>query len=692
MAIYVVAAKSGILRARAASTLRLAVVTDAAAADKIPQPVLLATDLVSTEDSAIFESSVPHSADGAIAWVEGDRLLQGSSEILRSAFFSSSTATTFVPVHLPCLAEADFVGLQPRLVSRHGSTEKVNQSIRIAGTMKPSALVRESLNRNAQPWAKLHLALLRELEPGAGIELLKQVWHDGKQPSLIASLVLRNLVVALLRNKQGKKAEELLTLGAELYPGYGEMHYLAAVLWVHRQKPSKALASLERALQMSGGGYVGSGGEGSYRSRWLLGTICEEMGDQDRALSHFIPGVHLRPAFGPSVTAILRQRFSRARASQLHQPLCELARREPKYLVPVFDFFLRHRVFDPPRRLLRTLPLAPELREELQRRLTSSETLSRVQPREQTDRPGVVLEGSFLTLSGHARINHSLGGALLEDKSLDTALEPSEAGSPAARSLPDRDRLLAGFNRAPARLDLTIRHHWPPDFRPPETGRLACIVVPWEHRAVPRPWVREIERSVDELWVPSRFVASAFIEGGVTAERIQVVPNGFSPETFHLSLKPWRPTGCRSCVFLFVGGAIRRKGLDLLLQAYADAFLADDDVTLVIKETGANSFYAHNSLLPQLQRLARQPNVAPVILLKEAMDDNALAQLYCGCNVLVLPYRGEGFGMPLIEAMACGKPVITTAAGPALEFTTAESAYLIPATELPVPDPPPPFR
>jgi glycosyltransferase involved in cell wall biosynthesis len=47
--------------------------------------------------------------------------------------------------------------------------------------------------------------------------------------------------------------------------------------------------------------------------------------------------------------------------------------------------------------------------------------------------------------------------------------------------------------------------------------------------------------------------------------------------------------------------------------------------------------------------------------------------------------------MPLMEAMACGRPVVTTAAGPALEFVSPESAYLIPATEVPVPDPPPPF-
>jgi glycosyltransferase involved in cell wall biosynthesis len=140
-----------------------------------------------------------------------------------------------------------------------------------------------------------------------------------------------------------------------------------------------------------------------------------------------------------------------------------------------------------------------------------------------------------------------------------------------------------------------------------------------------------------------------------------------------------------------VGGTIRRKGADLLLQAYADAFSDDDDVTLVFKDTGASSFYRHNTLLPQVRRLAARPAAAPVLVLTEEMDDAALAALYRGCDALVLPYRGEGFGMPLVEAMACGRPVVATAAGPAPEFCSADCAYLLPAAEVPVTEPPPPF-
>jgi glycosyltransferase involved in cell wall biosynthesis len=306
------------------------------------------------------------------------------------------------------------------------------------------------------------------------------------------------------------------------------------------------------------------------------------------------------------------------------------------------------------------------------------------------EKPGVILEGPFLTVSGHARINRELGCAFLDAKCFDAALEPSEPGTRGGRRLPDRARIVEGLRRVPARVDLTIRHFWPPDFRRPLAGALACI-VPWEHRAVPRAWVREIERSVDELWAPSHFVAQAFIEGGVNAERVHVTPYGFSPAVFNPAVKPWRPVGSRGCVFLYVGGTIRRKGTDVLLQAYADAFLPTDDATLVIKDTGSDAFYQHSNLLSQIRNMRRRSNAPHILLLTEQLDDPKLASLYRGCDAFVFPSRGEGFGMPLVEAMACGKPVITTAAGPALEFCPPEASYLIRATETRVPDIPPSF-
>ena len=63
-----------------------------------------------------------------------------------------------------------------------------------------------------------------------------------------------------------------------------------------------------------------------------------------------------------------------------------------------------------------------------------------------------------------------------------------------------------------------------------------------------------------------------------------------------------------------------------------------------------------------------------------------MAALYCACDALVHPFRGEGFGLPIVEAMACGLPVIVTGAGPALDYASDKTAYFIPAERRPLGD------
>jgi hypothetical protein len=62
-----------------------------------------------------------------------------------------------------------------------------------------------------------------------------------------------------------------------------------------------------------------------------------------------------------------------------------------------------------------------------------------------------------------------------------------------------------------------------------------------------------------------------------------------------------------------------------------------------------------------------------------------MAALFRACDVLVHPYRGEGFGMPVLEAMAAGLPVIVTAGGPTDEFCPDEACWRIPSSRKPVP-------
>ncbi len=231
--------------------------------------------------------------------------------------------------------------------------------------------------------------------------------------------------------------------------------------------------------------------------------------------------------------------------------------------------------------------------------------------------------------------------------------------------------------------EVEVRHQWPYDFGP-SASRLA-VIQPWEFGAVPLEWIDPIRRNVDEVWVPSEYVRRMYLDGGVAPERVVVVPNGVDLDTFtpvgpRLDLDA--PDGVR---FLFVGGMIERKGPDLLLAAYLDAFQGRDDVTLVVKDFGADTIYP-GSDRSRLQEYSRDKRLPRVVYLHDDMDEAELAALYRACDVLVLPYRGEGFAMPALEGMASGLPVIVTAGGPTDEFVPDAASWRIPAQLRPKPE------
>ena len=239
----------------------------------------------------------------------------------------------------------------------------------------------------------------------------------------------------------------------------------------------------------------------------------------------------------------------------------------------------------------------------------------------------------------------------------------------------------------PNAASVEVRHQWPPDLSRPPAGALAAI-VPWEFGAIPSAWARQIEAHVDELWVPSEYVRRMYVAGGVEADRVHVIPNGVDLEVF--SPGPAGPAGPAAPAtpttrFLFVGGLIWRKGPDILLDAWQRAFPGRDDVVLVIKDFGADGVYRGADRGP-IHAYAESGALPRVELLHADLPAAELAALYRSCDVLVHPYRGEGFAMPVLEAMACGLPVIATGGGPTDEFCPPAAGWRIDSRRTEFPD------
>ncbi|RZS91401.1 glycosyltransferase involved in cell wall biosynthesis [Motilibacter rhizosphaerae] len=223
-----------------------------------------------------------------------------------------------------------------------------------------------------------------------------------------------------------------------------------------------------------------------------------------------------------------------------------------------------------------------------------------------------------------------------------------------------------------------VRHQWPPDWSAPEHQGALVAIQPWEYGGLPDAWVEGMA-AVDEAWVPTTFVRDCYVASGVPAAKVHVVPNGvdvdaFSPQGEALALRTTKGTK-----LLFVGGTIHRKGIDVLVAAYLREFTRDDDVCLVVKTFGSGSVYRGQDMDERLRQLAADPSLPEIEVIDRELEPHELPMLYRACDVLVHPYRGEGFGLPIAEAMACGLPVVVTGAGAAVDFCDAETAYLVPA-------------
>ncbi len=287
-----------------------------------------------------------------------------------------------------------------------------------------------------------------------------------------------------------------------------------------------------------------------------------------------------------------------------------------------------------------------------------------------------------LTVAGHvngsyslATVNRTLALALDAEAPGRIGLLPVEGESASLVDVPGAqwERLEALASRERSRIGpaVVISQHYPvwvPD--PAAPLRLAYLF--WEESLVPDHVVTVLNDGFDAVLAPSRFVAKVLVDSGVV---VPVRTVGFAPPLEAFARMPDRERRAdRPFTFLHVSSAFPRKGLDLLLAAYARAFGAGERVRLLVK-TFPNP---HNEAARQIADLrARCPGLNEIVHFDEDLPLEAVAGLYRDADAMVLPSRGEGFNIPAAEAAAAGIPLIVSAAGGHRDFLGPDEARLV---------------
>jgi len=246
--------------------------------------------------------------------------------------------------------------------------------------------------------------------------------------------------------------------------------------------------------------------------------------------------------------------------------------------------------------------------------------------------------------------------------------------------------------------DVTLRIFFPYDFEP-SGSRVTAVFGTCEAQGILRRQLADF-RAFDRLKrkpppeevravTPSTWSAEGFYRAGFRPEQVLVVPHGVDVATFQ-PRPQFRPAAREALgaaehefVFLSVGAMTGNKGIDLLLRAFAEVLQRHPAALLVLK--GLDSVYDSKMFLAKslgsLDASGRERVLARTRYFGGALSFREMAVLYQAADAYVSPYRAEGFNIPVLEAAACGLPVICTAGGATDDFVDHSFARRIDATK-----------
>ena len=197
-----------------------------------------------------------------------------------------------------------------------------------------------------------------------------------------------------------------------------------------------------------------------------------------------------------------------------------------------------------------------------------------------------------------------------------------------------------------------------------------------EVSGLPEEWVRQAN-DMDEVWTPSPFNVRTFRDSGVDTP-ICVMPLGVDTTNFDPTVEGFPPEDKFTFLSIFEWG--ERKAPEILLKAFNQTFTRDEPVVLLCKY---DNYDEAVEVIIDIDAMDLDPEGGQIVFVaNQHVPYDELAQMYRSADCFVLPTRGEGWGMPILEAMACGVPVIATHWSAQQTFMTQANSYPLQVSKL----------
>lgn len=190
-------------------------------------------------------------------------------------------------------------------------------------------------------------------------------------------------------------------------------------------------------------------------------------------------------------------------------------------------------------------------------------------------------------------------------------------------------------------------------------GNKAYLQMVWETDPMPSYWNQIFESNMFTGFIaPSQFVAR--LMKAKTTKEIYHIPHFINTDAFsRIDLERKKKENIFSV--LTIGQWTKRKGNEDAIAAFARALGDKPDCRLIVKYTGLKDVQMNiDDQIRIIMRMNTPQIVTPVLVSGDNLPFGDLLNLFKMSSVLLFPSRGEGFGLPLAEAMSVGIPIIYT--------------------------------
>lgn len=314
--------------------------------------------------------------------------------------------------------------------------------------------------------------------------------------------------------------------------------------------------------------------------------------------------------------------------------------------------------------------------------------------RKQVAGHSVVWKGSTTDMGGYANMNREIC-LRLPQHGIQVKLEP-------LRTAVQVDPMTAAMLRAMEHADAPNHRTCPlvVGFTPMAInypGRRVVFYTMMETAGLHPQFVERCNRHATEVWVPCEFYEKVFRDEGVT-KPVRLMPLGVNHNTYHPGAEEPTlryeempsgetttslPNGFR---FMSLFGWSYRKGPDVLCRAFLREFSPGEDAILVIYSRYYGSSAEKHKEFVRSEIRSYYDEVgegAPrIFVCGDEIPIHSLPGCYAAADCFVFCSRGEGFALPVIEAGACGVPVVSAYNTGMTQYLDESTALLVPSKEV----------